>query len=453
MKLLTMIKKLHQTPRLQLAIVILLIAVSALGWLFLKRGESNDRPMSASTASQDKSAGASELAQKEIEDLLDIEGKFFIELAKFKAENAGESTKLGLYQKYDGSIREVWRRIDEAVYNRFVLESWYQKDVVGSNGEIEFYKGQYFRAVVGPFEPQQAETELKNLVNSGFKDATIRQVIKDDELRPSITHQLLFLYTRNKGPRFISGWLYYWFGYIEYVIDTRGKRILFHSLNTYRGDRNGGRLFLADGNTGTISNPLDFSQGFVLLPDTEKALVQKSFSVETKEPLDYFEGMRSSASLIRKLDKADLDRVAKEIGVAANQVQIQVVSEKPVATVSVLFELDLRTGESKSLKLFGGFGGIFRLKDGAIYLSNNYTTAFYRGLIDMKETLGIFGYRPYQLLDLKRKRLVNMPDDFQPDSSEVIQPRIGRQSEEFTIIAETGVVRLVCFKDRFFLQH
>lgn len=421
--------------------IVLLVAVSGL-YVSLQKSESSQPADSNSDLSQDQPAGApTELSQKEIEDLLDLKGVSFIELARFEHNTYDD------YQQYESRIQEIMGELGD--YHRFVVDSRFRKPALDETG---LSHEKYYRVLIGPFTEAEAPKALRYLVGAGYRDAFVTRIVSSDELNPVESHRLLLLHVGNKGPKFTSGWLHHWFGYIEYVLDARGKRILFHSLNTYRGDRNGGRLFLADGTTGTISNLSDFSQGFVLLPDSERVLVQKSFSIETKEPLDYFEGMRSSASLMDKLDKADLDKVANEIGVAANRIQVQ-ATEKPVATVSVLFELDLRTRESKSLRLFGGFGGIFMLKDGVIYLSNNYTTASYRGLIDLNEPLGIFGQRPYQLVDLRNRVLIDMPSDFQPDSSAVVQPKLGRQSEKFTIVAETGVVKLLCFKDGFFLQH
>ena len=452
MRFLTMTKKLRQTPYLQLAIIIFLAAASVGGWLFLRRSESNDGLIAASTASQDKSSGVSELTQKEIEDLLDIEGKFFIELAKFKAENAGESTKLGLYQKYDGSIQEVWSRLDDSVYNRFVLESWYQKDVVGSNREIEFYKGQYFRAMVGPFEPQQAETELNHLVKAGFKDATIRQVMKDDELRPSITHWLLFLYTRNKGPKFTSGWLYAWPYYMEHV--TSGNKMLLHPIDTYHGYRNGGTLFLIDGKDGTIREIDDFrSQGFVPLADSNKILVQRKFVLHPKAPLDKNDAPTYPVFPLDKLDKADIAKVANEIGIKPDKIRAQYTGREDSAVISALFEFDMETEKLRSLKVLGGLGGIFRMKDGRILLSDSFMAAYYKGQIPREKLLGIFGHKPYYLFDPGKKKLVRMPDDFVPDSDAVVQPLITQGSDAFTTIAQAGIAKLISFRGSFYIQQ
>ena len=62
---------------------------------------------------------------------------------------------------------------------------------------------------------------------------------------------------------------------------------------------------------------------------------------------------------------------AKEIGMSISQLQVKYVGPRISATISVLYELDLETGKAKSLKLFGGLGGLFMTKDGAIYFSDS----------------------------------------------------------------------------------
>jgi len=444
MRFLTMIKKLLQTPYLQLAIIIFLAAASVGGWLFLKRGESNDRLIVASTVSQDKPAVTSELTQKEIEDLLDLKGEAFIEIARFKGNHKSDD-----YWQYDGKIQQLVNELGD--HHRFVIESEFRKSEIGDPYLIY---DQYFRLLIGPFDKEQAAEELSRLTSIGYKDASIQQIMKSEELYPLQKDRLLFLYTKNKGPKFISDRPYLWFGYIEYVIDSKGNKIFFHSLDTYEGDRGGGKLFVADGESRKI-NPIDDlrTQGFVILPGTQKLLVQKRFSLSPKEPLD--EHDYRGPYPVHKLREDDLARVAEEVGLPPKQLDVQYhhKGEAPDAVVSVLFELDLQTHRLKSLRVCGGMGGIFMMKDGTIYMSNEIQTAFYRNLVGLEEALGVFGKRPYYRFDPKKKRLIKMADDFQPLSNEVMQPAIARHSEAFTTIAEAGVVKLISFKGSFYIQH
>jgi hypothetical protein len=239
---------------------------------------------------------------------------------------------------------------------------------------------------------------------------------------------------------------------MEYV--TSGNKMLLHSINTYHGYRNGGTLFLIDGKDGTIRKIDDFhSQGFVPLADSNKVLIHKWFGLTSKTPFDEKGTSTYPFFPLDKLDKADVARVANEIGIKPDKIRAQYTSREDSAVISALFEFDMETEEFRSLKVLGGLGGLFKMNDGRILISDSFMAAYYKGQIPSEKRLGIFGQRPYYLFDPGKKKLVRMPDDFVPDSDEVIQPLITQGSGAFTTIAEAGIAKLISFKGSFYIQH
>jgi len=180
--------------------------------------------------------------------------------------------------------------------------------------------------------------------------------------------------------------------------------------------------------------------------------VQKTFILRPKIPFE--EHDYTSPYPVHKLDQAEVAKVAEEIGVNRNRLQVEHIGEGDSAAISSLFELDLETGQLSSLKLCGGLGGIFITKDENIYLSNSVIAAYY-GDTGIKETdtLGIFGKRPYFRLDFKKSTLTRIPDDFRPDSNEIIQPQVVNGAKDLTTLAQVGIVKLISFKGCYYLQH
>jgi len=258
----------HRGSIIGLAFLVVLSAAVCV--VLLTKSKSNNISHTISNSSQNQTAdNQSELSQKEIEELLDLAGEYFIELVRFKG-----SYKYDEYWQYDSRIKEIVNEL--GTHNHFVLESWFRS---GTVGESDFRYDQYYRLLVGPFNEEEALKELNDLVKSGYKDASIQQIARSDESYPIERHRLLFLYTKNEGPKFISCWVYLWFGYIEYAISNKTNRLLFHSVDTNHGDRGGGRLFLVDGKDGKINPIGDFrSQGLVILPNTQTALVHCKLS-------------------------------------------------------------------------------------------------------------------------------------------------------------------------------
>jgi len=438
MKLLTMIKKLRQTPYLQLVIIAFLAAASIGGWLFLKRGESNDHLIAASTVSQDKPAGTLELTQKEIEDLLDLKGEAFIEIGRFK-----RSSDANEYWQYHSKFQEMVNGLED--YNRFILESGFRKEVEGPDGGQRISYEQYYRLLIGPFNEENALKDQERLLKRGYQNVSLQRLTKSEELYPLQQYRLLFLYTRNKGPKFTSGWLYLWFDHIEYAIS--GNKMLLHSISTHHGYRDGGHLFVIDGTDGVLIDKFE-TQGFLVLPNGQGVIVQKEFYIppnDGKTEADFEPGY--------ELDKHEIAKVAKEVGVSPNQLPVEYVGPRTSAVVSVLYKLDLETDQLQSLKVFGGLGGIFMMKDGTIYSSNSNVRASYAGQAKREDPLGLFGKRPYYRFDLKKKALAKMPDEFVPDAHEIVQPISIEPREEFTAIAETGLIKLISFKMTFYLWH
>ena len=256
--------------------IVLLVAISgAVYSVFLENSESSETQGTNSDLSQSQRAAAtSKVSQKEIEDLLDLKGENFIEVARFAGEPNPDS-----YWQYEARIQEIMAGLEN--YNRLVVESRFRKTALD---ESNLSHEKYYRVLIGPFSKQEALEQTKRLVSTGYQDASITQLIKSEEVNPVEKHWLLLLHTKDKGPQFVSGWLIgWWSDLIEYVVSKTSNKLLLHSVNTYEGYRNGSNLFLVDGKGGKTEKVGEFwTQGFVILPDTQATLVQKTFVINTK---------------------------------------------------------------------------------------------------------------------------------------------------------------------------
>jgi hypothetical protein len=388
------------------------------------------------------------LSPTEIEELLSLTGESYIEVARFPIQMPFGFYK---YQQYEPAIQGLVNQLES--YHRFIVQSSFKKEWPGN---VPIYET-YYRVLVGPFDKEQAAQELGYLINSGYQDASIHQLIVRYGTEPPELFKLWFLYTKNHGPKFITSSVHNWGGYIEYVVEPKSGLLLFHfiglpyEISDTVKERFVQGLFFANGKDGTIHILEGLNgNGFIMLPN-RKVLVVRSFSVAPSG---------DESEIRRKIDKDGLMKAAKEIGVAPNKLQVNYVGNIESAEVSALFEFDLETRQLKSLRLCGGLGGIFSLKDGTIYLSNSATPALYAdSRITPEEQLDMVGKRPYYLFNPKKRTLVKMADEFIPNASEIVQPFFAMphfsegMKTGIKTIAEVGIVKLFYLNGTFYLQH
>jgi hypothetical protein len=376
--------------------------------------------------------------QTEIADLLSLKGECFIEVARFKIEQPSD------YWQHERVIQEIVNQLE--TYHRFIIRSEFTEIVEDNRLKHDLY----YRLLVGPFDAQQAGQELVNLINIGYGEASVDQLPETKEgTYPSEWNDLRALYIKNQGPRLVSDFDSWGDQYLEYVVDEKNQKLLFHSVSTYHLDRNGGKLYLADGKTGTFHIFHDFEpQGLVRLPNGI-VLVEKTFYLYPDDPPGEYFGDHG------KIDRGKLTAAANAIDVAPESIPVDYDGgdrDEKIAKVSALFELDLETRQLKSLKLFGANGGLFLMEDGTLYSSRN-TVVAYGHRADSKVALLSMG--PYYRLDFKRPNSIKMPKDFTFDENALAQPLYADSNglKEIKTIIEVGNVKLISFNSAFYLQH
>jgi hypothetical protein len=387
---------------------------------FQVKGEIEPIASNSPSLSQNLTSGA--LSQTDLENLLALRGEAFIEVASFKIEQPAD------YSQHETAIQEIVRRLEK--YNRFVVESSYQAEVD-------------YRVLVGPFAREQASQELEQIINSGHFQASDVEII--DGLGEDYGSRLCALYTRNQGPRFVGDCDQELQPYVEYVIDAKNQRLLFHALSTNHFERYGGKIFFADGKLGTLHIFQDFeSQGLTILPNGN-VLFERTFPLY----LDTSEGKNNG-----EIDKSKLLKAAKEIEVAPKDIPVDYYEvDGKQAKVSAIFELNTGTRRLKSLKVFAASGGLFLLKNGTLYISNMTMSTGYA--VAPGERFVVRSIGLYRRVDLKKRTTIQMPEDFTLNSDDIVQPLFANAGdpEKIVTIAEVGSVKLISFNQTFYLQY
>ncbi|GEM_PF-2700000 len=249
---------------------------------------------------------------------------------------------------------------------------------------------------------------------------------------------------RGEKIRDITGWTnsvieeFSTFDSLQYFVDKGNNRIFMHNPGGFEGDRFAGDLWIVDSKAKTIRKI--YAGGFVLLPGGDKLLISKTFGLETRE----------SPSQEYKISDKLVKDVAGGVGVTEQEVRdhIDYIGGKPSAVISALFVVDLKTGKETSLGLFGGIGGLFILKNGDIYVSSNLQMVWYSG-DSPEQGHVVFGTAPYYKFNPVTKLLSRMPDEFEPDFSEIDHPFTAYPQGKDAVIAELGGAKIVRLDDEF----
>jgi len=198
------------------------------------------------------------------------------------------------------------------------------------------------------------------------------------------------------------------FGVIQVDLDGVGQRwALVRGIPSFEGELSPSVLYIIDAQNKDLTT-VDSVSGAILL-DNKTALISKYFSVEPRES--------SIGDLVYNEEREKLiSEITRELGVADTEIRsrIYLIGGKPSAAVNALFEVDLETGRQTFLQLFGGQGGIFRMEDNQIYISNNHTSSSYKAGVQPDQG-GLFGTAPYAKYDLISKTLAvtGLIDGFQ----------------------------------------
>lgn len=209
-------------------------------------------------------------------------------------------------------------------------------------------------------------------------------------------------------------------------LDDAGKRwMLVRAVPNFEGELFSSVLYIIDAKNKSYKT-IDNVSGALLL-DAKTALISKLFSVEPGVERDDSNYAGEQQKLVSK--------VAKELGVSDKEVSSRIYGYggKPVSAVNALFEIDMETGIQKSLKLFGGQGGIFRTQDKQIYISNDNTSSAYK--LGARPNQGggeLFGSAPYMKYDPSSKNLMvtGLPDGFQVGFGKVFRPLVVSASKD-----------------------
>lgn len=211
------------------------------------------------------------------------------------------------------------------------------------------------------------------------------------------------------------------FDSVEYAVDKANARLFAHNPGGFEGERSSGELRIFDGKSKTVHS-LNVS-GFALLSNGQQMVISKIFNVDT---------WPEDKTVTTAIDEDDLAAAATEIGVSNEEARdaIYGAGGKPTLLINGLFLVDLEIYEETPLGLLGGQGGVYKLNDGTIIVSNGQ--AFY----------GEFN-KPYYSLDVENKLLTPMPETFVLERQNVEHPILVSSLGGFLVVGEIENVKLV----------